>query len=572
MIRLFVKNHDYSEWDYKIEVSQEPPQPFPNPLEKKLLNNDLLSYNETTGKYILWNSPIRSAKYIPGVLILENNQTYGRTKNRKRLLYKCIPDDKHLPHFLVPYDIVLDFSKSYPNKYVLFKYQDWEDQHPTGLLIETLGDINKLEAFYEYQLYSKSLHSSLKEMTNKIHDMTKKRTMTEYFNEIRNNPMYQIQNDTDKYIFSIDSENTVEFDDALSISESSDNPNIIIVTVYVSQVVFWLELFQLWNSFDNRISTIYLPDRRRPMLPTILTDSLCSLKEGEERFAIAIQFHIDITFYKIISEKTRIYNAVIKNTRNYVYDESKLVFQDRKYIQLFETTVRMDSHVKNSCELVSYWMIKTNSYVANFMFQHKTGIYRIGNLKQKIGDDPYQEPDTPQEMHNYQYLDHDTKKYIEYHANAQSVIYQDDICLKHELMKQNVYLRITSAIRRYEDICNQRELMRLMGIYLGKGKNLTEFFQEDMCNERYRSIRKVESESEMMKRICVNDECYVKGVLYSRRLLPDGRFHYKVYIRGQGVKDIKSRTKMELYKEYSIYRYVKERGGGLKVKMEILLQ
>lgn len=571
MIRLFVKDYGYSTWDYKIECSEEPPQPFPNPLENKILNNDLLIYDKINKKYIIQHSPIRTAKYIPGVLILEYNQTYGRTKNRKRLLYKCIPDDKHLPHFLVPYDIVLDFSKSYPNKYVLFKFEEWDDVHPTGLLVETIGDVNHLEAFYEYQLYSKSLHSSVKEMTNKIREMTKKKGMKEYFQEILNNPLYQICDDTEKYIFSIDSQNTTEFDDALSITNDSENN--IVITVYVSQVVFWLELFQLWNSFDNRISTIYLPDRRRPMLPTILTDSLCSLKEGELRFSIAVEFHIDKNTYNIMHDQTRIYNAMIRNNKNYSYEDPKLIYQDKYYIHLFETTVRMDSHVKNSCELVSYWMVKTNSYVANYMFQHKTGIYRIGKLKQNTIQDQEQiDQESDQEKMNYQELDNDTKKYIEYHANAQSVLYQDDICLKHELMKQHVYLRITSAIRRYEDICNQRELMRLMGIHLNKGKTLEEFFQEEMCNERYRSIRKVESESEMMKRIYLNEEYYIKGILYSRRQLHDGRYHYKVYIKGQGIKDIKSRIKMELYKEYDIYRYAKERGGGLKVKMEILLQ
>ena len=114
--------------------------------------------------------------------------------------------------------------------------------------------------------------------------------------------------------------------------------------------------------------------------------------------------------------------------------------------------------------------------------------------------------------------------------------------------------------------------MRIMGISLRNGESLQDFFHEDMCNEKYRSIRKVEAESEMMKRISINKEYYVKGILYSRRLLPDGRYHYKVFIKGQGLKDVKTRIKMELYKEYNIYRYIKERGGGLKVKLEILHQ
>ena len=566
MIRLFVQDHSYSSWEYKLETNQEPITPFPEPISNKILNNDVLMYNEQTQAYQLHHSPIRRAEYVPGVLILEGNQTYGRTKNKKKCLYKCIPDDKHLPHFLVPYDIIIDFSKAYKNKYVIFKFQEWTAEHPLGMLVETLGDVNILEAFYEYQLYSKSLHSSLKEMTKKIKDMTKTKTMSQYFQDILLNPNYKIHDKTDRYVFTVDSHNTIEFDDAFSIHQEN---NEIIVTVYVAQVVFWLELFQLWNSFDNRISTIYLPDRRRPMLPTILTDSLCSLKENEPRIVIATEFRFqeseDKTTTNLIN--VNIYNALIKVNKNYHYEDHKMIYQDKYYIQLFELTSRLGSKIKNSCELVSYWMVRTNSYIAEFMQKHKTGIYRIGKIKVKEFQD--QEDETEEEKQNFERLDQETKRYIEYHANAQSVLYQDDISLNHELMNKKMYLRITSAIRRYEDICNQRELMRIMGITLRDGESLHDLFHEDMCNEKYRSIRKVETESEMMKRIYTQEEFYIKGVIYYRKQLPDGRYHYKVYIRNQGIKDVKTRELFELYKEYNVYRYVKERGGGFKIKMEI---
>ena len=53
---------------------------------------------------VLERSILKNSNTIAGVLVLEGNKTYGRKK--KRLLYKCIPDDKYLPAFLVPYDII----------------------------------------------------------------------------------------------------------------------------------------------------------------------------------------------------------------------------------------------------------------------------------------------------------------------------------------------------------------------------------------------------------------------------------------------------------------------------------
>ena len=62
----------------------------------------------------------------------------------------------------------------------------------------------------------------------------------------------------------------------------------------------------LWDSFSDRISTIYLPDRKRPMLPTVLSDALCSLQEGRWRFALALNIYID--------EDGKIYDTEYTNT------------------------------------------------------------------------------------------------------------------------------------------------------------------------------------------------------------------------------------------------------------------
>lgn len=93
--------------------------------------------------------------------------TYGRTENKKRLLYKCIPNNRELPEFMVAYDLKLGFSKDVKNKYVLFKFEHWNDEtYPRGILTETLGDVDDLAAFYEYQIvypgYSRFNQSNVK--------------------------------------------------------------------------------------------------------------------------------------------------------------------------------------------------------------------------------------------------------------------------------------------------------------------------------------------------------------------------------------------------------------------------
>jgi exoribonuclease R len=116
-----------------------------DPIQEKMFSKDIFSLeNESVS---LHYSHVRSGITIAGILLLENNKTFGRTANKKRLLYKCIPDDKHLPSFLVPYDIKIGFSKIQKNKYVTFKFDSWNSTHPQGILLEVLGDVGDPNIF-----------------------------------------------------------------------------------------------------------------------------------------------------------------------------------------------------------------------------------------------------------------------------------------------------------------------------------------------------------------------------------------------------------------------------------------
>ena len=71
-------------------------------------------------------------------------------------MYKCIPDNKYLPTFLIPYGKKNEFNKNCDNLYVTFKFNHWKETHPYGVLNQVIGPVSELSAFYEYQLYCKS--------------------------------------------------------------------------------------------------------------------------------------------------------------------------------------------------------------------------------------------------------------------------------------------------------------------------------------------------------------------------------------------------------------------------------
>ncbi|MFW6297519.1 MAG: ribonuclease catalytic domain-containing protein [Desulfosalsimonas sp.] len=93
---------------------------------------------------------------------------------------------------------------------------------------------------------------------------------------------------TDLDLITIDGQGTMDFDDALSVEPQGKNLRI---GVHISDVAAWVEK---GGAIDQealaRGTSIYMPDRKIPMLPTGLAEGLCSLIRGEVRPAVSIFF------------------------------------------------------------------------------------------------------------------------------------------------------------------------------------------------------------------------------------------------------------------------------------------
>ena len=242
---------------------------------KGIINQDEQNINET----IIIKSQMREKSFFAGILILTGNKTYGRKnssqsiKKHDKLLYKCIPNDPFLPSFLVPYEMkTMGFSKLFHNLYVIFKYDHWEDKHPHGILLQTIGIVNELPNFYEYQLYCKNLHISINHFEKHTAKAVKKMSEEnkELFKFIQEKYPNSLEDRTSNTtVFTIDPKGSIDFDDAFSIQKISQTQISQEITtnfrlsIYISNVPILLDTLQLWQSFGERISTIYLPDKKR---------------------------------------------------------------------------------------------------------------------------------------------------------------------------------------------------------------------------------------------------------------------------------------------------------------------
>jgi exoribonuclease R len=501
---------------------------------------------------------------------LENNKTFGRTENKKRLLYKCVPDDSRLPPFLVPYDIKIGFSKVQKNKYVVFRFDHWNGKHPHGLLTEVLGDVDSLDVFYEYQLYCKSLYTSMTEFTKTTRAKLSEKTNADYVDQILKNPNFLVQDFRDKYVFTIDPPNSVDYDDGFSI-EAFDYG--FCITIYIANVFLWLETLGLWDSFSKRVSTIYLPDRRRPMLPTILSDSLCSLQENQPRFAVAMQIHVDVDGNLIPGLPVSYKNVLVSVSKNYSYEERSLVSNDKYYKQLFDISYKMDQSIKNSHDLVSYWMILMNSSTGIKMANAEIGIFRtaslINNSVHAI-DNKRCSDETIRVIHNWN------------NTIGQYVIFDKDMFSRGIGIKSltpKSYIHITSPIRRLVDLLNQMILLTDFGIIKTKSETACRFLknwtdQMEYINTTMRSIRKIQTDCEVLNRCYSNPHIMDKqyeGVVFDKVTKEDGTFNYMVYLEElKLLSRITTFIDLENYASHLFRMYLFEDED--KVKRKIRLQ
>jgi len=559
-------NREYSLWNIHDmnEVPIESPSNF-DPVKQKLFSGDMLSVHDES--CVIISSKIRNIPKLVGVLQLYGNKTYGRTDNG-RLLYKCIPHQKDLPVFLVPYNVKPGFDKSNVNKYVVFRFTNWDQKHPHGVIVETLGCVNELTPFYEYQIHCRDLLHSITRLTHTVHEKLREGSYNDHVASIQDNATYQIIDKTADYVFTIDPEGSVDLDDGLSIITDPANPNNNIVSVYIANVGIWLEHLKLWGELSDRVSTIYLPDCKRNMLPSLLSDNWCSLNEKEKSVVFGMDLVFDQYGNMIRDIKPRFYNAVIRVRKNFRYEEQKLL-KNAQYQQLAKLSLHMDPAIHDSHDVVAFWMTKMNLYCAETLFEHKTGLFRTATIV-----------DRDVCISNYpQDLSQKTAQALSMWNNVSGSyqLYDENADLKHAMMDNRKYIQITSPIRRLVDVINQLMFLSLVqNLQISKDAQI--FLDKwttniSQLNVYMKSIRKLQSECEMVHMCSINPDVINQiheGIVFDKQAGKHGDFIYNVYLEDL-CKIVKLKTICELaeYSKHKIQLFLFETEDNCRRKIRI---
>lgn len=533
--------------------------------EIKIFNQDVFNYDKETNKINIIHSMITFTDSIPCVLVLEDNKTYGKFKDK--FYYKCIPDDKRIPYFIVPYKLggknnKIGFNKNMKNKFVIIKYLNWDNKHPIGELVNVIGDVDVLENFYEYQLYRKSLHSSMKDFTEYTLKKLKENSEEGYIDIImKKHP--SIIDCRDRNIYTIDPLRAKDFDDAFSIKQKKNNT---IISIYIANVYMWFDILDLWKAFSNRIATIYLPDKKRPMLPNVLSDSLCSLKESCNRFALVMDINIDDNG-NIINYK--FYNALINVSKNYIYNCDTLK-DNNDYLLTMKTIKKMNkiskftSSISDSHDFVSYLMTTMNYYCAQELVKYKKGVFRSFTIN-KLFNPP-------------EYLDENIRKFLQYTKESRGnyELYSDEIT-HHDVLDMDAYVNITSPIRRLVDIFNMMILMQNNNI-INMDDNALTFLNNwldniDYINRCMKCIKKIQIDCGLLDLCSKDPNLYNKtfsGCVFDKIIRSDGLYHYNIYLPGlKMLSRYVTRENYENYKMCEFRLYLFKNSDSLKHKIRI---
>ncbi|MCR4674516.1 MAG: ribonuclease R [Lachnospiraceae bacterium] len=167
----------------------------------------------------------------------------------------------------------------------------------------------------------------------------------------------------DEVMVTIDGDDSKDLDDAVSLKRDGDN---YILGVHIADVSNYVtDKSDLDAEARHRGTSVYLVDRVIPMLPTSLSNGICSLNEDEDRLTLSCIMTIDpkgkVVDYKICE-------SVIHSTRRMTYTNVNRILEDEdpEVIKEYEEIVPMFREMANLAKILNKRRTKRGSIDFDF--------------------------------------------------------------------------------------------------------------------------------------------------------------------------------------------------------------
>ena len=333
----------------------------------------------------------------------------GTIEKHSKKLY-LVPDeaDKY-PMIEIQPNFTLD---ALPNDKVVVKIQSYDDKLPVGEVVEILGDSYDASTQIKAILRSYDLYEQYPTRQVDYAKTIKQQVEPEQIKgrlDLR-----------DQLIFTIDGDDAKDFDDAISLSINEDGTYHL--GVHIADVSEYVKPNSiLAEEAYERATSNYFPRLVLPMLPTELSNGICSLNPHVDRLTLSAFMDIDkngkvlhFEMHKsVINSKERM---TYKNFQKILNGDKEMCLRYPHLIEIAknmetlsdilsksrdrrgeldfdlpETQIILDENnevidiqaypIEKSNQLIESFMVVTNEAVAEFMGEVKIpAIYRVHNI------------------------------------------------------------------------------------------------------------------------------------------------------------------------------------------------
>jgi ribonuclease R len=245
------------------------------------------------------------------VLHRENETIVGTLKKSRHFNYVA-PDNSKLPRDI--YVSMDDPKGAEHGDKVIVKIDQWPTRHlhSEGTIIDILGKDGEPAVDIKSIIHQFKLPFEFNEST-----IAETQDLQQAINPDEVNARLDLR---DEFIITIDPDDAKDFDDAISLKK--DKKGNWLLGVHIADVSYYInENSSIDKEARKRGTSVYLPGTVIPMLPEVLSNGICSLKEKEDRLTKSIFFTYsdDGTLvsseikHSIINVKTRLtYNIATK--------------------------------------------------------------------------------------------------------------------------------------------------------------------------------------------------------------------------------------------------------------------
>lgn len=277
-------------------------------------------------------------------------------------------------------------------------------------------------------------------------------------------------------VFTVDSATTRDYDDALSVRELESG--LFEVGIHIADAAELVtQSTPLDREAEARASSVYLPDERVSMLPSLLSEGILSLQAGRKRLALSFLIKMDSEANVL---ETRVCPSLVTVRRQLTYEQvNKSIEGDSGLRALFELAVklrqkRLDAgavilpipeiqvYVNDagmiqvtrydketpSQVMVSEWMIQANAMAAGYLAQN--------NMPSLYRNQAECRPETECVQSEHQLFHVYRQRRLFSRAELSTEV------KPHCSLGIERYTTVTSPIRRYTDLIVQRQLKQAL--------------------------------------------------------------------------------------------------------------